>query len=119
MKVLKMTVLAMVVAVSGMNIYNSQMESKNVDHLTLENVEGVRVLTPHCCRHTYVSQMQALGVSMETIQSIVGHADAEMTKKYLHVQENIRQEAIARFNEAFSRNGKGTFGNILDYKKSS
>jgi integrase len=87
--------------------------------LTLENVEDVRVLTPHCCRHTYVSQMQALGVSMETIQSIVGHADAEMTKKYLHVQENIRQEAIARFNEAFSRNGKGTFGNILDYKKSS
>ena len=34
------------------------------------------------------------------------------------MQENIRQEAIARFNEAFSRNGKGTFGNILDYKKS-
>ena len=85
----------------------------------MENVEDVRILTPHCCRHTYVSQMQALGVSMETIQSIVGHADAEMTKKYLHVQENIRQEAIARFNEAFSRNGKGTFGNILDYKKSS
>ncbi len=41
MKVLKMTVLAMVVAVSGMNIYNSQMESKNVDHLTLENVEAL------------------------------------------------------------------------------
>lgn len=41
MKVLKMTVLAMVVAVSGMNIYNSQVESKNVDHLTLENVEAL------------------------------------------------------------------------------
>ncbi len=41
MKTLKMIVLAMVVAVSGMNIYNSQMESKNVDHLTLENVEAL------------------------------------------------------------------------------
>lgn len=41
MKTLKMTVLAMVVAVSGMNIYNSQVESKNVDHLTLENVEAL------------------------------------------------------------------------------
>lgn len=41
MKTLKMTVLAMVVAVSGMNIYNSQAESKNVDHLTLENVEAL------------------------------------------------------------------------------
>ena len=83
------------------------------------NVEGVRVLTPHCCRHTYVSQMQALGVSVETIQSIVGHADMDMTRHYLHVQENIRQEAVDRFSEAFSKKGKGTFGNVLDYKKSS
>jgi integrase len=82
-------------------------------------VEGVRVLTPHCCRHTYVSQMQALGVSVETIQSIVGHADMDMTRHYLHVQENIRQEAVVRFSEAFAKKGKGTFGNVLDYKKSS
>lgn len=82
-------------------------------------MEGVRVLTPHCCRHTYVSQLQALGVSIETIQSIVGHADLDMTRHYLHVQENIRLEAVERFSEAFSRKGKGTFGNLLDYKKSS
>ena len=87
--------------------------------LALEHVEGVRVLTPHCCRHTYVSQLQALGVPIETIQSIVGHADIDMTRHYLHVQENIRQEAVARFSEAFSKKGKGTFGNVLDYKKSS
>ena len=80
---------------------------------------GVRVLTPHCCRHTYVSQMQALGVSVETIQSIVGHADMDMTRHYLHVQENVRKEAVDRFSEAFSKTGKGTFGNVLDYKKSS
>ncbi len=85
----------------------------------LEAMEGVRVLTPHCCRHTYVSQLQALGVSVETIQSIVGHADMDMTRHYLHVQESIRQEAVERFSEAFSKTGKGTFGNVLDYKKSS
>jgi integrase len=86
---------------------------------TLESMEGVRVLTPHCCRHTYVSQLQALGVSIETIQSIVGHADIDMTRHYLHVQENIRQEAVDRFSEAFSKSGRGTFGSVLDYKKSS
>lgn len=86
---------------------------------TLEQMDGVRVLTPHCCRHTYVSQLQALGVSIETIQSIVGHADLDMTRHYLHVQENIRLEAVDRFSEAFSRKGGGTFGNILDYMKSS
>lgn len=87
--------------------------------LAVGSVEGVRVLTPHSCRHTYVSQLQALGVSVETIQSIVGHADMDMTRHYLHVQENIRQEAVARFSEAFSKNGGGTFGNVLDYVKSS
>lgn len=86
---------------------------------TLEQMENVRVLTPHCCRHTYVSQLQALGVSVETIQSIVGHADIDMTRHYLHVQENIRLEAVERFSEAFSQKGRGTHGNILDYMKSS
>ena len=74
---------------------------RDLFHRTLEDIEGVRVLTPHCCRHTYVSQMQALGVDLATIQSIVGHADVDMTKHYLHVQESIRQEAIAKFSQAF------------------
>ena len=81
------------------------------------SVEGVRILTPHCCRHTFVSQMQALGVSMETIQSIAGHADMDMTRHYLHVEESVRRDAAQRLGEAFSRKGKGTFGNVLDYKK--
>jgi len=67
----------------------------------LLEIEGMRYLSPHCCRHTYVSQMQALGVDLATIQSIVGHADIDMTKHYLHVQESIRQAAIEKFSEAF------------------
>ena len=64
-------------------------------------IEGVRVLTPHSCRHTYVSQLQALGVDLPTIQSIVGHADIDMTQHYLHVQDSIRQQAVSKFAEAF------------------
>lgn len=67
----------------------------------LEKIEGVRVLTPHCCRHTFVSQMQALGVDLATIQAIAGHADLEMTKHYLHVQQSIQLEAANRFAQAF------------------
>ena len=59
--------------------------------------------------------MQALGVDIETIQNIVGHAEIDMTRHYLHVQEPKRLEAAQRFSEAFSKNGRGTFGNILDY----
>ena len=67
----------------------------------IRKVEGVRVLTPHSCRHTYVSQMQALGVDLQTIQSIVGHADVDMTKHYLRVQEPKRLEAVDLFSKAF------------------
>ena len=67
----------------------------------LEGIPGMRVLTPHSCRHTYVSQMQALGVDLATIRSMVGHADIDMTQHYLHVQEPVRQEAIARFSREF------------------
>lgn len=85
----------------------------------IEGVEGVRVLTPHCCRHTFVSQMQMLCVEIETIQAIVGHAEIDMTQYYLHVQEPKRQDAAQRFSDAFSKKGHGTYGNLLDYKKSS
>ncbi len=68
----------------------------------LFRIPGVRILTPHSCRHTYVSQLQALGVDMETIQSMVGHADIEMTQHYLHVQEETRQAAAKKFSKAFS-----------------
>ena len=46
--------------------------------------------------------MQALGVDIQTIQSIVGHADIDMTVHYLHVQDSIRQSAVEKFSEAFS-----------------
>ena len=46
--------------------------------------------------------MQALGVDIQTIQGIAGHADTEMTAHDLHVQESIRQNAIQLFDEAFS-----------------
>ncbi|MBE6560209.1 MAG: site-specific integrase [Ruminococcaceae bacterium] len=67
----------------------------------LEAIPEVRLLTPHSCRHTYVSQMQALGVDLATIQSIVGHADVDMTTHYLHVQDSIRMDAVDRFSQAF------------------
>lgn len=74
---------------------------------TLQAIPEVPLLTPHSCRHTYVSQMQALGVDLATIQSIVGHADVSMTQHYLHVQESIRQDAINRFSKAFPTGHSG------------
>ena len=90
----------------------------NEDYFIAENLHGlngyiealgdVRVLTPHFCRHTYVSQMQALGVDLATIQSMVGHADLDMTQHYLHVQSPVKQKAVEAFNKAFLGNDPGS-----------
>ena len=58
-------------------------------------------MTPHSRRHTYVLQMQALGVDLATIQSLVGHADLDMTQHDLHVQNPIKQKAVDVFDQAF------------------
>ena len=73
------------------------------DHFksALKAISGVRVLTPHSCRHTYVTQMQALGVDLQTIQSIAGHADLDMTEHYLHVQQSVKEAAVSKFDAAF------------------
>lgn len=92
---------------------------RNQYYKTLESMENIPALSPHCCRHTFVSQMQALGVDLPTIQNIVGHVDIDMTTYYLHVQKPVRDAAAQRFSDAFSKKGRGTFGNILDYVKSS
>ena len=69
----------------------------------LAEVDGVRLLTPYSCRHTYVSQLQALGIDVSTIQALCGHAEMDMTQHYLHVQDNVKLAAVERFGEEFGR----------------
>ena len=66
-------------------------------YAALESI-GVRRLSPHCCRHTYVSLMQAESVPMEVIRALVGHAKRNMTEHYLHVMETVKIEAVNNLN---------------------
>ena len=67
----------------------------------IQALPDVRYLSPHCCRHTYVSQLQAVGVGIETIQSLSGHADVDMTEHYLHVQRDVKENAVNQLNHLF------------------
>lgn len=68
----------------------------------LSTIEGMPLLTPHCCRVTYVSIMQALGVKLETISHLVGHTTTRITQsRYLRVQNEACQDALDRFDERF------------------
>ena len=68
----------------------------------LSTIDGMPVLTPHCCRVTYVSIMQSLGVKLETISHLVGHTTTRITENnYLRVQDEICRDALDRFDQRF------------------
>lgn len=58
----------------------------------------VRQLTPHCCRHTYVTTLQAKGVPMEIIAALVGHSELKTTSNYLHTSFSTLQNAVTTLN---------------------
>ena len=65
----------------------------------LEGIDGVRVLTPHCCRHTYVSNLEKKGVPMEQIARLAGHSRITTTDVYLHTDMATLSNAVAVLNE--------------------
>lgn len=44
---------------------------------------------------------------LETIQSLTGHADVDMTEHYLHVQKEVKEDAAQKLNSLFKK-GKPT-----------
>ena len=68
----------------------------------LETIPGVRRLSPHCCRHTYITRLQAKGVPMETIARLAGHSRIETTDKYLHTSDDVLQAAVSVLNSESS-----------------
>lgn len=60
----------------------------------LEKYPDVRRLSPHCCRHTYVTLLQRQGVPMETIARLTGHTDIKTTGNYLHISSDTLASAV-------------------------
>lgn len=58
----------------------------------LKQTNNVRLLTPHCCRHTYMTLLSLTGTSLKTIQALAGQADEITTVRYMHKldEESIR-----------------------------
>lgn len=61
----------------------------------LARYPDVRPLSPHCCRHTYVTLLQSQGVPMETIARLTGHTDIKTTDHYLHISDDSLADAVA------------------------
>lgn len=75
-------------------LYDTDYVRRHYYH-AIEQVPGVRRLSPHCCRHTYVTLLQHQGVPMETIAKLTGHKDIQTTGNYLHIAEDTLEKAAA------------------------
>ena len=60
----------------------------------LAEIPDVRKLTPHCCRHTYITALQVKGVPMETIARLAGHSRITTTDGYLHIPDSALADAV-------------------------
>ncbi|MNC51709.1 Transposase [compost metagenome] len=61
-------------------------------------------LSPHSLRHTHVSLLAEVGVSLEAIQKRMGHSSDEVTKNiYLHVTKKRRKEAPEMFEQLMNQ----------------
>jgi site-specific recombinase XerD len=58
--------------------------------------------TPHCARHTCISQLSEAGVQDTTIKKIVGHSGAmTLTEKlYTHIDMQVLVDAINKIVDA-------------------
>lgn len=65
------------------------------------SVNGVRALTPHCCRHTFVSIMRSNEIDISVLKAFTGHTQAKMVDHYTHVRDSECKAASAKLAAAF------------------
>lgn len=58
----------------------------------------VRRLTPHCCRHTYITWLQRRGVPVDIIARLAGHTNIGVTDVYLHTSKDTLSQAVEKLS---------------------
>ena len=64
---------------------------------------GAEGATPHCCRHTYVTRLQAKGVPLELIARLAGHSSIATTNDYTHTSMETLSNAVSLLNKEYER----------------
>ena len=54
-------------------------------------IEGFRF---HDLRHSFASRLVMKGVSIKTVQELLGHKDIKMTMRYAHLADDVKKDAV-------------------------
>ncbi len=77
--------------------------SYNAFFRRLQEVEpDVRLLPPHCCRHTFATLMLDSGANLRIVQDALGHASIQTTARYMHPDHASMQAAVDTFRKKIS-----------------
>jgi len=61
--------------------------------------------TLHCLRHTFASEMLNAGMSLQSLQDLLGHSCIEMTRRYARLTDNTRREEYYKAMQIIERGG--------------
>ena len=104
----------------GEHIWESSRESKLYSvgtfrrryYTAIKKIPDVRPLSPHCCRHTYVTRLQEKGVSLELIARLAGHSQITTTDHYAHTSIATLADTVSVLNNTTSSPVKENTNNV-------
>jgi integrase len=77
----------------------------------------LRIIGWHTFRHTFASRLAENGISMRTIQELLGHADTNTTMRYAHLSPLILREAIKTLERPITwHNSDTTKNRVLEFE---
>ena len=62
------------------------------------DTSGLRKIGWHTFRHTFASHLVEKGISLRTVQELLGHSDPQTTMRYAHLGPMILKEAVKIFD---------------------
>lgn len=75
-------------------------------HKLKEECGITQSISPHKWRHTLATQLVKMNISLENVRKLLGHSTLNITKKYLHVDDESQRNTILNALQKIQGNEK-------------